>query len=139
MKTPNTDLIKPKTKSKSKSKSKVKGKGKESVESNHTNHNDHQHTPKSPPPLPHDEDAGPSGFGTANEDYNTLTAEYLEAAQHTGYDGRVKDVENEGPLIEGSKAWVEAREEDEAEDKSAVVTPIGAIDGTDEFRNVWDK
>lgn len=87
-------------------------------------------------PLPHEEEAGPSGFGTANADYNTLTEEYLEAAENIGYDGRVKDVENEGPLVEGSKAWEEAHEEDEA---SPTTTTPPPVDGTDEFRNPWER
>lgn len=130
------DLVTPKTKSK---KSRSKGKGKESLSSSSSsgvNKKDHYHS-QAPPPLPHEEDAGPSGFGTANEDYNTLTAEYLEAAQHTGYDGRVKSVENEGPLVEGSKAWEEAQEEQQ--DSDPVKTPdYVAVDGADEFSNPWD-
>lgn len=145
------DTITPKTKPK---KSRSKGKGKQSPSSSSSssatkpaaaaNNNNHYHS-QAPPPLPHEEDAGPSGFGTANEDYNTLTEEYLEAAQHTGYDGRVKNVENEGPLVEGSKAWEEAQEEEE--DPDAVHTPddvmvrtpdYGAVDGSDEFRNPWE-
>lgn len=138
---PSTDIIK--------AKSKKKGKGKESPDSSgssqqrpaHPTHaaNQHQNTSKSPP-LPHEEDAGPSGFGTANEDYNTLTEEYLEAAQNTGYDGRVKDVDNEGPLVEGSKAWEEAHEEDKGENTSSVTTPTYAdVHGADEFQNVWER
>lgn len=134
-----TDVVKPKTKSK---KSRSKGKGKESLSSSSSSganksatKKDHYHS-QAPPPLPHEEDAGPSGFGTANEDYNTLTEEYLAAAQHTGYDGRVKNVENEGPLVEGSKAWEEAQEE--VEDPDAVKTPdYVAVDDTDEFSNPW--
>lgn len=67
-----------------------------------------------------------------------MTEEYLEAAQETGYDGKVKSVENEGPLVEGSKAWEDARHREEEEAKSAVTTPSYVpIDGSDEFRNVW--
>lgn len=140
------DVVTPKTKSK---KPRSKGKGKESLSSSSSsgaskpaaatttaNKDGHYHS-QAPPPLPHEADAGPSGFGTANEDYNTLTAEYLEAAQHTGYDGRVKDVENEGPLIEGSKAWEEAQGEEH--DPDAVKTPdYVAVDGADEFSNPWE-
>lgn len=142
---PSTDLIK--------SKSKKKGKGKESPDSSgssqrhprtthHTHVGDQQHRNESnkSPPLPHEEDAGPSGFGTANEDYNTLTKEYLEAAEHTGYNGQVKDVVNEGPLVEGSKAWEEAHEEDEGGTTSSITTPMyAAVDGSDEFQNVWER
>lgn len=80
----------------------------------------------------------PSGFGTANEDYSTVTEEYLEAAERIGYDGRVKDIENEGPLVEGSRAWEEAHEEDEA---SPTATPTYApLDGAEEVnRNPWNK
>lgn len=68
-----------------------------------------------------------------------MTEEYLEAAERIGYDGRVKDVENEGPLVEGSRAWEEAHEEEEA---SPTATPtFAAIDGASEefHRNPWDK
>lgn len=145
--TPSVDLIKSKTKPKSKKKN--KGKDRESPESSSSSSNpkasanpnnnktdDHYHS-QATPPLPHEEDAGPSGFGVANEDYNTLTEEYLEAAKNIGYDGRVKNVENEGPLVEGSKAWEEAQQEEE--DPDAVHTPeFVAVDGADEFRNPWD-
>lgn len=141
---PSTDVIK--SKPKSKSKSKIKGKGKESPDSSGSSHQQpphhHYHHIKSKSPsLPHEEDAGPSGFGTANEDYNTLTEEYLEAAHHTGYDGRVKSVENEGPLVEGSKAWEDAHNDEEAENtsSSATPTPFAPVDGADEFRNVWAR
>lgn len=135
---PSTDVINPKSKSKLK--------GKESLDSSSSSqqqtpldHHHHHRRPKSPP-LPHEEDAGPSGFGTANEDYNTLTEEYLEAAKHTGYDGRVKSVENEGPLVEGSKAWEDAQNEEAADNtfSSATPTPL-APDGAEEFRNVWAR
>lgn len=145
------DLVTPKTRSK---KSRSKGKGKEdlsssssssakkpantnTMKSNNKDNDDEHYRSLAPPPLPHEEDAGPSGFGTANEDYNTLTAEYLEAAQHTGYDNRVKDVDNEGPLVEGSKAWEEAQEEEH--DLNAVRTPdYVAVNGADEFSNPWE-
>lgn len=135
--TPPTDLITPKTKSK---KTRSKGKGKASSSSSSSGatkpaNKDHYHS-LAPPPLPHEEDAGPSGFGTANEDYNTLTEEYLAAAQHTGYDGRVTNVANEGPLVEGSKAWEEAQAV--VEDPDAVHTPdYVAVDGGEEFSNPW--
>ena len=138
---PSTDLIKSKSKKK-------KGKAKEAPDSSGSSqqqpqqqqhHHHHQQNKSKSPPLPHEEDAGPSGFGTANEDYNTLTEEYLQAAKQTGYDGRVRDVENEGPLVEGSKAWEETHAE-EAENSSSSVTPTYApIDGADEFRNVWER
>lgn len=143
---PSTDVIKPKPKNKSKPK--FKGKGKQSPDSSSSSqqqqpvpdhHHHHHHSNPKSPPLPHEEDAGPSGFGTANEDYNTLTEEYLEAAQHTGYDGRVKSVENEGPLVEGSKAWEDAHEETaENTISSATPTPL-APDGADAFQNVWAR
>lgn len=136
------DFITPKTKPKNSRSRGGKGKGKESPSSSSgatnptSDDNNHYHS-QAPAPLPHEEDAGPSGFGTANEDYNTLTEEYLAAAQHTGYDGRVKSVENEGPLVEGSKAWEEAQEQNE--DQDAVHTPdYVAVDGADEFRNPWE-
>lgn len=145
--TPSADLIKPKS---SKKKPKSKGKGKESPDSTTNTTSSGSHTAVaatdqpdnhfhslSTPPLPHEEDAGPSGFGVANEDYNTLTEEYLEAARQTGYDGHVKDVENEGPLVEGSRAWEEAHEV--VEDPEAVKTPdYVAVAGAEEFRNPWD-
>lgn len=146
---PSTDLVKSKT---SRNKSRKKGKSKSSPDSSVESSSQPQQRqpsaappttdPKSPSsPLPHEEDAGPSGFGTANEDYNTLTEEYLAAAKSTGYDGRVKDVENEGPLVEGSKAWEEAQEEDLAVEEA--VTPptntFAPVDGADEFRNVWER
>lgn len=125
---PSADLITSKTKKKK------KGKGKESPSSSGSSRppreaSSHKHAPSksaSPPPLPHEEDAGPSGFGTANEDYNTLTEEYLQAAMHTGYDGRVRNVENEGPLVEGSKAWEREHEVEEQQDegvRSTATTP----------------
>lgn len=140
-----TDVIK----SKSKPKNKAKGKGKESstISASSEQHSQasHQHNITKSPPLPHEEDAGPHGFGTANEDYNTLTEEYLEAAMHTGYDGRVKSVENEGPLVEGSNAWEEAhdnKQEDADGDNtfsSGTPTPLAPVEGADEFRNVWER
>lgn len=65
-------------------------------------------------------------------------------AQQTGYDGRVKDVENEGPLVEGSKAWEEVQHQEEEEEaaENALTPPTNTfapIDGADEFRNVWDR
>lgn len=69
-------------------------------------------------------------------DYNTLTEEYLEAAHNTGYDGKVKNVENEGPLVEGSNAWEEAHEEEEA--TSMTTTPL-PVDQSDEFQNPWER
>jgi hypothetical protein len=89
-----------------------------------------------PSPLPHEEDTVPSGYGIANEDYNTLTEEYVEASEHVGYDGRVKDVANEGPLVEGSLEWQRERERElEAEgERSPTFSPIG---DEEEFRNVW--
>lgn len=123
----------------SKTKKKGKGKGRQSPLSSGGNEppihsHDHHHDKSSP--LPHEEDAGPSGFGTANEDYNTLTEEYLEAAEHTGYDGKVKNIENEGPLVEGSNAWEEAHNE-EGDGSSSTTPNYIPVDGSDEFRNVW--
>lgn len=140
--TPSTDV----GKSRHGSKSNAKGKGKASPNSaargqhqHGTDQDDHsQPSGIKSPPLPHEEDAGPSGFGTANEDYNTLTEEYLEAAQQIGYDGRVKSVENEGPLVEGSKAWEEARkEEEDAGTASSSATPTPFAAPADE--NVWAR
>lgn len=102
-------------------KSKKKGKRKESSSA--------QHRPKEP--LPHEEEAGPSGFGTANEDYNTLTEEYLQAAENIGYDGKVKDPENEGPLEPESKQHYEETPSSESS------SPLFAVGDEDEFRNVW--
>lgn len=140
---PSADLIKPKSKS---SKKESKGKGKESPESSSSASNSKSNNSSNQPgryhsldnpPLPHEEDVVPSGFGVANEDYNTVTAEYVEAAKHIGYDGQVKNVENEGPLVEGSKAWQEAQHEEEDTDK--VQTPdYVAVNGADEFSNPWD-
>lgn len=118
---------------------KRKGKRSESTTTStgvtHDPDHQHHHDKATELPLPHEEEAGPSGFGTANVDYNTLTEEYLEAAENIGYDGKVKDVENEGPLVEGSKAWEEAHEE---EAPSETTTPLPA-DATDEFRNPWER
>lgn len=125
-----------------KSKTKKKGKRKESVPTSGIIHSPdhHQHRDRATEePLPHADETAPSGFGTANEDYTTVTEEYLEAAERIGYDGRVKEVENEGPLAEGSRAWEQAHEEEEA---SPTATPTFApIDGADEevHRNPWDK
>lgn len=112
----------------------VKGKGKGREPSSQSQH---RHRQSTSPDLPHEEDTVPHGFGTANEDYNTLTEEYLEAAQDTGYDGKVKNVENEGPLVEGSKAWEEARHREEEENSSNSTPSYIPIEGSDEFRNVW--
>ncbi|KKY38493.1 hypothetical protein UCDDA912_g01485 [Diaporthe ampelina] len=130
---PSADLIK--------SKNKKKGKRKESIPTSGITHSpDHHHHRDrvTEEPLPHEDETAPHGFGTANEDYTTVTEEYLEAAERVGYDGRVKNVENEGPLVEGSRAWEEAHEEEEA---SPTATPTFApIDGTEEVnRNPWDK
>ncbi|KAG8166934.1 hypothetical protein KVR01_002623 [Diaporthe batatas] len=134
---PSADLIKSKT-----TKGKKKGKRKESIPTGGIIHDPdhHQHRDRvTQEPLPHESETAPSGFGTANEDYTTVTEEYLEAAERIGYDGKVKNVENEGPLAEGSRAWEEAREEEEA---SPAGTPSFApIDGADDEvnRNPWDK
>ncbi|ROW05777.1 hypothetical protein VMCG_05243 [Cytospora schulzeri] len=118
---------------------KKKGKRSESTTSTGVTHDPdhrHHHDKATDLPLPHEEEAGPSGFGTANMDYNTLTEEYLEAAENIGYDGKVKNVENEGPLVEGSKAWEEAHEEEEA--TSVTTTPL-PVDQSDDFRNPWER
>lgn len=145
--TPSVDLIKSKS-SKAKPKKKSKGKAKESPDSSSSSSqpkpnkenmspSDHYHG-LATPPLPHEEDAGPSGFGVANDDFNTLTEEYLEAASKIGYDGRVKDVANEGPLVEGSNAWEEAQHAEE-EHVDPVKTPDWVpVDGTAEFHNPWN-
>lgn len=120
------------------SKGKGKGKGKDPSTQQQQEPSQPHRPSKSSPDLPHEEETIPHGFGTANEDYNTLTEEYLEAAQETGYDGKVKNVENEGPLVQGSKAWQEARRREEEAAADEVTTPSYIpIEGSDEFRNVW--
>lgn len=112
---------------------KGKGKGRDTSSAHQQ-----QHRQSKSPELPHVGETIPSGFGTANEDYNTLTEEYIEAAQETGYDGKVKNIENEGPLVEGSKAWEEVRHREEEENASSSTTPsYMPFDGSDGFRNVW--
>lgn len=122
-------------------KAKKKGKRSEStISSGVTHDHDHRqhHDKATEAPLPHEDEVDPPGFGTANVDYNTLTEEYIEAAENIGYDGKVKNVENEGPLVEGSKAWEEAHEDDEA--SSSASTPVHPpIDSSDEFRNPWER
>ncbi|ROW15189.1 hypothetical protein VPNG_02929 [Cytospora leucostoma] len=130
---PSAELVIPKTKK--------KGKRSESTISTGVTHDhDHRqhHDKATDAPLPHEDEVDPPGFGTANVDYNTLTEEYIEAAENIGYDGKVKNVENEGPLVEGSKAWEEAHEDDEAS-SSANTLVHPPVDSSDEFRNPWER